>query len=169
MNIPCPLYDLVKEMELLKSSHPALPWKSESCGPVPGAAISCAGGWMMWARWWHWHRGVRCRPEERGVLCCFGKWWQVSCCHYSVVTSLVMLSCWAGCILGMQVLVQKSFCCWRVLEKQFDSWCVGSVESNKSNGELNFCLSGPSYCWYFPLVSRVCCYLQDQIRSENSR
>lgn len=110
VNIPCPLYDLVKETELLKSSHPALPWKSESCGAVPGAAISCAGGWMMWARWWHWHWGVHCCPEECGVLCCFGKWWQVSCCHYSVVTSLVMLSCWAGCVLDMQVLLAAGTC-----------------------------------------------------------
>lgn len=31
--------------------------------------------------------------------------------------------------------------------------------------ELNFYLSGPRYCWYFPLVCQACCYLRDQIRS----
>lgn len=38
-------------------------------------------------------------------LGCFGKWWQIPCCHHGVVTSLVMLICWAGCISDVQLLL----------------------------------------------------------------
>jgi len=60
----------------------------------------------------------------------------------------------------VQALVPKSCCCWR---RSLGADVLGTWKTFTYR-ELNFCLSGPRYYWYFPLVCQGCCCLQDQIR-----
>lgn len=149
-------------------AHSLKEWKLCSC------ARSChqlCRGWMVWVRWWHCHPGVCCCPEEPGLL-------------WEMVTN-TLLPPWCGDLpcdadllswLYFRCAAPVGSCCgsWSKNPSAAGGFWRSSLTADvlgmwQNNGELNFCLSRPSYCWYFPLVSRVCCYLQDQIKSENSR
>lgn len=79
MSCPHPLYDLVKETELLKRSHPVLLWKSEIyCLCVMSCHQLCwVGGLSKWGGGFDAAVSV-CPLRSVACFSSFGKWWQIS-------------------------------------------------------------------------------------------